>query len=366
MNVELKNSQKELHLRCVIFGGEALKPKWLKRWKLRYPEIKLINMYGITETTVHVTYKKIGDNEIEMDTSNIGKPISTLTTYVMDKNLKLQPIGTAGELLVGGEGVGRGYLNGPELTGVKFVTNPYKFRERLYKSGDVVILSPERDLHYLGRIDSQVKLRGFRIELGEIENQLSRHEEIKEVVVTTKEDKYGEKYLCAYIVSDHILTVSQLKEYLGGKLPDYMIPSYIVQIERVPLTPNGKIDRKALGTIQLKLTARKEYIAPQNEIEKVIAEVWKKELSLDKVGIHDNFFDVGGNSFNIIKIRGALKERLKKDIPIVRMFTYTSIESFARYLQQEEGVEIFSDAKIEAAVEMMEDAMQMLVRDDNV
>jgi tyrocidine synthetase-3 len=365
MDTELKNPRRQLYLRWIIFGGEALKPKRLKKWRAKYPETRLVNMYGITETTVHVTFKEIKESEIASEASNIGKPIPTLSTYVMDKNLKLLPVGTGGELLVGGEGVGRGYLNRPELTGEKFVTNPYKPGERLYKSGDLVSLSPAGDLHYLGRSDSQVKIRGFRVELGEIENQLSQHEEIKEAVVAARENEFGDKYLCAYVVSAHQLNIAQLKEYLMGKLPDYMIPSHFARIDRVPLTPNGKIDMKALDKSALELAPGAAYREPQNEMEKTIAQVWKQVLNLDKVGIYDNFFDVGGNSLNIIKIKNALKEILGKDIPIVNMFTYTTIESFSRYLQEEEGVDIYSDAKIEAAVDMMEDTMQLLRGDDN-
>ena len=365
MDTELKNHRKQLQLRWIIFGGEALKPKRLKEWKAKYPGTRLVNMYGITETTVHVTFKEIKESEIASGASNIGKPIPTLSTYVMDKNLELLPAGTGGELLVGGEGVGRGYLNRPGLTEEKFVTNPYKPEERLYKSGDLVTLSPAGDLHYLGRIDSQVKIRGFRVELGEIENQLSRHEEIKEAVVTAKENESGDKYLCAYVVSAHQLNIAQLKEYLMGKLPDYMIPSHFAQIDRVPLTPNGKLDMKALDKSALELTPGTAYREPQNEMEKTIAQVWKQVLNLDKVGIYDNFFDVGGNSLNIIKIKNALKEKLGKDIPIVNMFTYTTIESFSRFLQEEAGIDISSDVKIEAAVEMMEDTMQLLRGADN-
>ncbi|MCH7324069.1 amino acid adenylation domain-containing protein, partial [Solibacillus sp. MA9] len=168
MNKELASSEKELSLRYVIFGGEALKPEMLKEWIKKYPKTKLINMYGITETTVHVTYKEIGEKEINGIISNIGKSIPTLTTYIMDTNLKLLPIGVPGELCVGGEGVGRGYLNREELTEAKFVANPYKSEERIYRSGDLARWLPDGNMEYLGRIDHQVKIRGFRIELGEI------------------------------------------------------------------------------------------------------------------------------------------------------------------------------------------------------
>ncbi|MDQ1354133.1 MAG: hypothetical protein QG657_4442, partial [Acidobacteriota bacterium] len=197
---DLKSPKKDLRLRYVIFGGEALKPGRLKTWWKKYPETKLINMFGITETCVHVTYKEIGEIEIEGDISNIGKPIPTLSAYIMDRNQRLAPTETPGELYVGGEGVARGYLNRPELTSERFVKNLYKTGERLYRSGDLARLCSDGEMVYLGRVDHQVQLRGFRIELGEIENRLLKYEGIKEVVVIERSIASGDLFLCAYIV----------------------------------------------------------------------------------------------------------------------------------------------------------------------
>ncbi|MBO3797193.1 non-ribosomal peptide synthetase, partial [Bacillus subtilis] len=199
-NEELKKAKKELKLRYVIFGGEALNPGNLKDFKLRYPEVKLVNMYGITETTVHVTFKEITSREIQSRKSCIGKPIPTLTTYVLDQNMKLVPLGREGELFIGGKGVARGYLNRPELTAEKFLLNPYIPNERLYRSGDLVRLNSDGELEYLGRIDKQVKIRGFRIELGEIESCLIKHVLIKEAIVVELSDEQDDSYLCAYVV----------------------------------------------------------------------------------------------------------------------------------------------------------------------
>ncbi len=231
INLELNPSScalnnKLLNIRYVIFGGEALTPAKLKVWHNRYPKTRLINMYGISETTVHVTYKEIEDNEIDINLSCIGRPIPTLSTYVMDKNLKLQPLGVPGELLVGGKGVGRGYLNRPGLTREKFVDHPYRVGERLYKSGDLVRLMSEGELEYLGRIDQQVKIRGFRIELGEIENQLLDFAPVKEVVVVDNKDNSGDKRLTAYIVPhpEHAYPVQRLLELKRqGGLSDHQL-----------------------------------------------------------------------------------------------------------------------------------------------
>ena len=188
INEELSLGEKELDIRYVIFGGEALKPLMLKDWREKYPDTKLINMYGITETTVHVTFKEITDYEIQHNISNIGKPIPTLTTYIMDKNTMSVPIGVPGEICVGGDGVGRGYLNRMELTSEKFIENPYKKDEKIYRSGDLGRLLSDGEIEFIGRIDHQVKIRGFRIELGEIESSLLKYESIKEAVVIDKED----------------------------------------------------------------------------------------------------------------------------------------------------------------------------------
>ncbi|MBU3147004.1 amino acid adenylation domain-containing protein, partial [Clostridium sp. CF012] len=227
MNKELENSNNELKLRYVIFGGEALKPEMLRGFIKKYPKTKLINMYGITETTVHVTFKEIKEEDVNLKISNIGKPIPTLLTYIMDKNLKLQPIGVPGELCVGGDGVGRGYLNKRELTTAKFVTNPYKVEEKIYRSGDLARMLSNGDMEYLGRIDHQVKIRGFRIELGEVESSLLKIEGVKEVVVLDKEEE-GSKYLCAYYVGEKEYSVGELREELKKSLPEYMIPSYFI------------------------------------------------------------------------------------------------------------------------------------------
>ncbi|MCP4217787.1 MAG: amino acid adenylation domain-containing protein, partial [bacterium] len=251
-----------------IFGGEALKPLKLKEWRQRYPGVKLINMYGITETTVHVTFKEIGEDEIERNVSNIGSAIPTLTLYVLDKRQNLLPLNVPGELAVGGDGVGRGYLNRPLLTGTKFVPNPFKEGDRLYLTGDLARWQPDGNIEYLGRIDQQVKIRGFRIELGEIENRLLQHPRVKEAVVTANEEKNGGKYLCAYIVfkTTDPLEAAQLREHLARHIPAYMIPSFFVPMQKIPLTTNGKTDRKSLPAPQI----HQEHTdcAPSNHIEK--------------------------------------------------------------------------------------------------
>ncbi|HLP57758.1 MAG TPA: amino acid adenylation domain-containing protein, partial [Candidatus Deferrimicrobium sp.] len=364
INEALKINSKNLSIRYIIFGGEALNPSRLKAWHQKYPDIKLINMFGITETCVHVTYKEIGELEIKGDISNIGKPIPTLSTYIMDRYQKLTPMRTPGELYVGGEGVARGYLNRPELTAQRFIEHPYKKDERLYRSGDLSRMGLDGEMIYLGRIDQQVQLRGFRIELGEIESQLLKYESIKEAVVIERNVSGGDSYLCAYIVP-HMpqpgvnpvdLEVSSLREFLARQLPDYMIPTHFFQIEKIPTTLNGKIDKKELKKMGESLNSGVDYSPPTTEIEKLIAGIWKDVLRIEDVGIFDNFFDLGGNSLNIITINNKIKTAFKKDIPLVKLFAYPTIHSLAEYLNQKEISEIVSD-KIKESVDIFEVAV---------
>ncbi|NIM12056.1 MAG: amino acid adenylation domain-containing protein [Candidatus Aminicenantes bacterium] len=350
------------NLRYVIFGGEALAPARLKEWKVRFPQTRLINMYGITETTVHVTFKEITHREVRLNECNIGRPIPTLSIYIMDKYLRLQPLGAAGELCVGGEGVARGYLNRPELTGERFFSISYKsyrsYRtynsKKIYKTGDLARWLPDGELEYLGRIDLQVKIRGYRVELGEIEYHLKMHPEIKEVVVVNvniNRNNRGQNYLCAYFVVrqssaeegienevEKKLSVSDLKKYLAEKLPDYMIPAYFVEMDKIPLTANGKVDGKMLSqSWETHIHLDSAYVAPETGMQRIIAETWKEVLNRDKVGIRDNFFDLGGNSLDSIVVINKLQEKLKREIPVVTLFTYPTISSLEGYLQRGEG-----------------------------
>jgi len=331
-NEEMKRKDRQLKLKYVIFGGEALNPVKLKEWKTRYPGTRLINMYGITETTVHVTYKEIGDKEIDFNISNIGKSIPSATTYVAEDNLNLLSIGMPGQLLVGGNGVGRGYLNRQELTQAKYVENPFKNGGKVYKSGDLVRLLDYHDgeMEYLGRIDHQVQLRGYRIELGEIENQLLKHGKVKAAVVLAREDETRGKYLCAYIVPGHNLQVSGLRGYLSNHLPHYMIPSYFVPVEKIPLTSNGKPDRKALASYKIKL--EDNYAAPRDGLENELVEIWAEVLGIEKgaISIDCNFFHLGGHSLNAVTLAAKIYQVLKVKLPLNEIFEMQTIKNLAK------------------------------------
>ncbi|KJD40211.1 bacitracin synthetase [Paenibacillus polymyxa] len=319
----------DLRIRNVIFGGEALSPLLLKGFKTKYPETKLINMYGITETTVHVTYKEITWVEMEAAKSNIGKPIPTLRVYVLDENRRPVPIGVAGEMYVAGEGLARGYLNRPDLTAEKFVDSPFAEGEKLYRSGDLAAWLPDGNIEYLGRIDHQVKIRGYRIELDEIETQLLNVEGVEEAVVLARQDGGGEKALVAYFVADRTLTVSEMRTSLAQGMPGYMIPSYFVQLERMPLTANGKVDRKALPEPQGSLQTGVEYVAPRNRMESQLVKIWEEVLGYSGIGVLDNFFELGGHSLRATNLVSKIQKEMNVELPLRDVFRYMTVESMA-------------------------------------
>ncbi|UCH95689.1 MAG: amino acid adenylation domain-containing protein [Candidatus Aminicenantes bacterium] len=329
-------------LNYLLVGGEAFPPHLLETVKpLMRQGGKVYNVYGPTETTIWSTIKDVsGENAL-----NIGKPLANTRIYIIDKAGRLLPIGMAGELCISGHGVARGYWKDEHLTREKFVENSFVSdhdpdkpgNQRMYRTGDLAAWLPDGNIRFLGRIDHQVKIKGYRIEPAEIENQLLTHEKLKEAAVLAMEDKAREKYLCAYIVSKGEFESSQLREYLAKELPYYMIPSYFISIEKMPLTPSGKIDRKALASSkELHPKLGTTYIAPSTALEKRIADAWKKVLSVDKVGIDDNFLDIGGTSLKVIKVVSELNVLLKRDIPVVTLFRYSTIRSFANFLSQEE------------------------------
>jgi amino acid adenylation domain-containing protein/thioester reductase-like protein len=319
IEAQAQNPERRHNLRLVIFGGEALELYKLRRWAerngIRRPQ--LVNMYGITETTVHVTYRPLTDEEIRSDaTSPIGRPIPDLQLYLLDAHREPVPIGVVGEIYVGGAGVARGYLNRPELTAERFIADPFSrtAHSRLYKSGDLGRRRPDGTVEYLGRNDHQVKIRGFRIELGEIEAQLARHEQVKEAVVLAREDVAGEKRLVAYVVPREITQIGaspgtdELRAHLRSVLPEYMLPTAFVALPSIPLTSNGKLDRKALPAPNADAYVRSQYESPLGEVERGLAEIWQQLLQVERVGRKDNFFELGGHSLLVITLLSKIQQ----------------------------------------------------------
>ncbi len=335
INAEFESETPELNVRYVIFGGEALSPGKLNNWRNRYPQIKLINMYGITETTVHVTYKEITEREIEINSSSIGKAIPTLRCYVLDQKQHLLPVGLAGELYVGGDGVSRGYLNREELTKERFISNPFKAGDRLYRSGDKVKLLPNGEIEFIGRKDDQVKIRGYRIELGEIESALQSYAGVESVVVIARSNSVGEKELVAYLSGDEILNTTDIVDHLSRLLPSYMLPSYYVQLASLPLTINGKIDKKALPDPEgLGMQSGAEYIAPGDETERKLVKIWEEILGKERIGIREDFFELGGHSLKATRLASQIYKEFDVKVEIRDLFFNVMVEDQARLIRE--------------------------------
>jgi amino acid adenylation domain-containing protein/non-ribosomal peptide synthase protein (TIGR01720 family) len=316
--MEIKNRS----LRKLLTGGDKLS-SYTKQ------DYELVNNYGPTENTVVTASFKVDGNNGNLP---IGKPVYNNRVYIIDRYNHLQPVGTAGELCISGDSLARGYLNRPELTAEKFVDNPFLPEERMYRTGDLARWLPDGNIEFLGRIDHQVKIRGFRIELGEIETRLLKYASIKEAVVMAREETQDSKYLCAYIVGEKEITVSEIREHLSKELPDYMIPSYFIQLDKMPLTQNGKIDRKALPEHRGSIDTGAEYVAPRNEKEETLVRVWEEVLNAERISIRDNFFSIGGDSIKTIQVLSRLNKYGLK-LEMKEMFRYPVIEELVNYVQ---------------------------------
>ena len=323
-------------IRYLIFGGEALNPRKLASWRRKYQQAKIINMYGITEITVHATYREITEVEIERGISDIGKPIPTLQIYILN-NGKLCGIGIPGELYIAGAGVAAGYLNQPELTRSKFIENPFTSGTVMYRTGDLARRLPDGNMEFLGRMDHQVKIRGFRIELRAIENHLLKLDQIKAVWVMDREDGQGHNYLCAYFVATAAIAVNEIRQHLSEMLPDYMIPSYFVRLEELPLTANGKIDQPSLP--EPVAMSEEEYVAPRTEMEVRVAQIWSEVLEKERIGINDNFFELGGHSLRATVLIEKINQRFNLSEPVVMLFKYPTINAMVTYLNQDHAQE---------------------------
>ncbi|MBG9595189.1 hypothetical protein ABE34_23940, partial [Lysinibacillus sphaericus] len=334
----------QINVRYLIFGGEALNPAYLKTWCYNHPNTKIVNMYGITETTVHVTYREIGEKEILRGRSDIGKALPTLQTYIMNGET-LCGIGVPGELCIAGDGLARGYVNRPELTEEKFVKNPFG-EGRLYRSGDLARWLPDGNIEYLGRIDEQVKIRGFRIELGEIESRIREIKGIHDSAVIAKADQNGDKAIYAYYTGESV-SVSEIREHLAGVLPEYMIPSYMMEIDSIPVTRNGKLDKRALPEIEVKAT--REYVAPRNKKESMVCEAFSTMLNAKEVGVKENFFELGGDSIKAIRIISNLRN-VGYHLTVKDILTGKTAERIALAMKETENERKYEQGEVSGSV----------------
>jgi amino acid adenylation domain-containing protein len=323
-------------LGTLLLGGEAL-PLSLAR-QLGEVVPCLLNMYGPTETTIWSAVHRVGE---VANSVPIGRPIANTQIYILDKHLQPVPAGVPGEIFIGGEGVARGYLNRAELTAEKFICAPFSVdaNARLYRTGDLGRWLADGSIEFLGRLDNQVKIRGHRIELGEIDSALGRHPSVREAVVVAREDKPGDTRLVAYIVAaaDTKPTPTELRRFAQEKLPEAMTPSAFVFLDALPLTPNGKVNRKALPAPESQRPELETaYVAPRNGLEKTIAGIWCELLHIEQVGLHDNFFDLGGHSLLVVQAQARLRDALGRDVPVVKLFQYPTVSALAGFLGERE------------------------------
>jgi amino acid adenylation domain-containing protein len=310
-----------------IVGGDKLDNTHVSILRALNPAIRIYNEYGPTESTVGCTIKEIG---FKKETILIGKPIANSRVYIVNETEQLLPKGLIGELCIGGDGLARGYLNQEALTKEKFIASPFKAGERLYKTGDLGRWLPDGNIEFIGRKDDQVKIRGYRIELGEIEHAFLNHAAINEAVVLARENEPGEKELAAYITSGIEQDINSLRAYLKERLPAYMIPAHIVQLEAMPITANGKIDKKSLPDPAVDgSTSVGAYVAPRNETEQKLVKIWEEVLQRENIGVKDDFFALGGHSLKALKVIFRVNEEFKTGVKVSNLFNTSSIEDFA-------------------------------------
>ncbi|MGX5797550.1 amino acid adenylation domain-containing protein, partial [Pseudomonas sp. E2-15] len=351
-------------LRQVIFGGEALEPGMLKPWYARAINAgtQLVNMYGITETTVHVTYRALEAADAQLvGVSPIGVRIPDLQLYVLDERREPLPIGVVGELYVGGAGVARGYLNRDALNAERFLADPATGL-RMYKTGDLGRLLADGNVEYLGRNDDQVKIRGFRIELGEIQARLATASGVRDAVVIAREDAPGDKRLVAYVIAERDIGAAELRDHLLLSLAEYMVPSAFVLLDKFPLTTNGKLDRKALPAPDADALARRDYAAPQGAVETAIAAIWQALLKLDKVGRDDNFFELGGHSLLAVKLIERMRQvDLSADVRV--LFGQPTLAALAAAVGGQQEVQVPANLISETSERITPDMLALVELD---
>jgi len=363
----LSGDEKFHDLRLIILGGEQVREYDLIMFKKYFPYSRFGNIYGQTESTVNSIW--LSSQEDHFEEVIIGEPIDDTQILIIDEEGNEVDELETGEIVIASPSLAAGYLNCIEATKKAFVSDPEL--GQLYWTGDLGQLLPDGNIEIIGRKDFQVKILGYRIEPGEIETVLLQHPDISEAVVLAKKAGEGiipikkkikgdlDQYLCVYFVSKNHFNTAELREYLSGRLPYYMVPSHFIKMDTMPLTANGKIDRKSLDSFGTRLATRVEYVAPKTDMEHTLTDIWKEVLKLDKVGVKDNFFDLGANSIDVILLNNKLKETLKIDIPVISIYRYFTINSFIDYLMKEESSGIF-EAETDSMDEEIEKSKRRL------
>ncbi|WP_414582644.1 non-ribosomal peptide synthetase [Scytonema sp. PCC 10023] len=328
-------TKKLTQLKLWITSGEALSVKLAQTFRELIPSAKLINLYGSSEVSANATYYDTSLLQNQANSVPIGRPINNTQVYVLNRHLQLTPVGVIGELYVGGDGLARGYLRRPELTQEKFIDNPFIPGTKLYKTGDLVRYLNDGNLEYLGRRDDQVKIRGFRVELGEIATAIAQHPDVQESVVIVSDDAQKNQRLVAYVVTEKQDIAAQLLPYLQQKLPNYMLPSAFVVLDELPITPNGKVDKRALPTDEvIRSNTTQSFVAPRNFTELSLVKLWENLLNTSPIGVTDNFFDLGGHSFLAVRLMAQLQDRFGHNLTLSTLFENPTIEKLATIVSQ--------------------------------
>ncbi|MCY9289365.1 lichenysin non-ribosomal peptide synthetase LicA [Bacillus haynesii] len=317
-------------LRRVLFGGERASVDHVRKALKTVGKGRLLHMYGPSESTVFTTYHPVNEVPDDAQAIPIGKPVSNTEVLILDSFGNVQPAGVAGELCVSGDGLVRGYFNRPELTAEKFTTHPFKTGEKIYRTGDMARWLADGCLEFIGRIDHQVKIRGQRIELGEIEHHLLTHDMVQEAAVLAVDSGAGDQMISAYFTADQALSSEELRRHAAEGLPGYMIPSVFMQLDELPLTGNGKVDRRALPEPDIAQAAQKEYTAPRSRTEAQLADLWQEVLNVPKIGVHDNFFELGGHSLLGMTLIARIQQEMNVDLQLKDLFQAPTIESLAQ------------------------------------
>jgi amino acid adenylation domain-containing protein len=334
-------------LKTIVIGGDKMSSIHTALLKKTYPELVIVNAYGPTENATISTCYIVKEIPNSSDKIPIGVPISNSHVYLLDEMERLVPIGVVGEICLGGDGLARGYLNRPDLTDEKFITHPFIEGERLYKTGDLGRWLADGNMEFLGRKDDQVKIRGYRIELGEIEYALMSSPEIDQAVVLAKPNDRGEKELVAYVVSEVEQNSTNLREFLKEQLPDYMLPSYYVQLPLLPLNSNGKVDRKSLPSPEgLGLESGVEYVAPRTDLEKQLVTIWEVVLQREKIGVEDDFFFLGGHSLKAVRLINEYQRALSVKLSLKELFLHTTIRSHGTLIESSKSTEFVQIASV--------------------
>ncbi|HEU0252047.1 MAG TPA: condensation domain-containing protein, partial [Pyrinomonadaceae bacterium] len=327
---------KLVSLRHLFLGGEPISRQRLSSWTEFFEfNTSIVNTYGPTECTDIVAFHRLDTQQSQDATVPIGKPIFNAELYILDRDLKVLPVGVAGELCIGGDGVGAGYINDIRLTAEKFVPHPFSSEARLYRTGDRARYLPDGNIEFLGRSDHQIKVRGFRIEIGEIETALNEYPAVRESVVVAQDDPSGDKRLVAYVVTDEVrLASSELRKYLAARIPEYMVPSAFVQLDQLPLTPNGKVDRQALLSYEEADADEPEgeVARARNPVEELLIGIWGEVLGVKQLGVSDNFFDLGGHSLVATQVISRISETFRIELPFRAFFDAPTIEALALYV----------------------------------